>query len=184
MDAVARDLLGRRLIRRPPGSPALGGLIVETEAYSEDDPASHSFRGHTPRNSSMFGPPGHIYVYRIYGVHLCLNVVTGPKGEGSAVLIRALEPTEGVEAMQGRRGVAREKDICSGPAKLCQALGVEESHDGHGLWGEFTITRGVDVDPARISASRRVGVTRGSEIHRRYLIEGSAYLSRGAAATP
>lgn len=184
MDLVASDLLGCRLIRRARGSTLVGGLIVETEAYSEDDPASHSFSGPTLRNSSMFGPPGHVYVYRIYGVHLCLNVVTGPEGEGSAVLIRALEPTEGVEAMRLRRGVARARDICSGPAKLCQALGVEESHDGAGLWGEFTITRGVEVDPARIAASTRIGITRASEVHRRYLIEGNAFVSRRATAIP
>jgi DNA-3-methyladenine glycosylase len=184
VDVVARDLLGCRLLRKSPNGSAVGGVIVETEAYSEDDPASHSHRGPTPRNRSMFGPPGHIYVYRIYGVHLCLNVVTGPEGEGSAVLMRALEPTEGIEAMRQRRGVAGVRDICNGPAKLCQALGVEESHDGEDLWGEFTILRGPGIEPARIAESTRIGITRASEVRRRYLIAGDPFVSRGPAATP
>lgn len=158
----------------------MGGLIVETEAYSEDDPASHSHRGPTARNRAMFGAPGHIYVYRIYGVHLCLNAVTGPRGEGSAVLIRALEPREGIEEMRRRRGRRALRELCNGPGKLCQALGVELADDGKELGGEFTITRGSRFAPEQITVTKRIGVIKGAERQRRYALRGNASVSRRA----
>lgn len=129
----------------------------------------------------MFGPAGCLYVYGIYGMHLCLNVVTGPAGDGSAVLIRALEPDQGVETMARNRGVRDLRDLCSGPAKLCQALGVERSHDGAQLGGEFTIARAREVEPGSIAVTERVGITKGFADPRRYLIEGDPFVSRGVS---
>lgn len=178
---VAPDLLGRLLVLRPPGGGRLVARIVETEAYEEGDPASHSFRGRTERNAVMFGEPGHLYVYFTYGMHFCMNVVTGRSGEGSAVLLRAAEPLEGLDAMARRRGTRNARLLCSGPARLCEAFGVTRRQDGADL------VRGSDVyllegDPAgdpRIRVTTRVGVGGGSERPWRFLVEGDPFVSPG-----
>ena len=156
----------------------VGGVLVELEIYDQSDPASHSYRGRTERNASMFGPPGHTYVYRSYGVHWCLNIVCSPEGEASALLIRALEPTHGLELMSERRGVSDPRQLCSGPGKLCQALAVSGEHDGLAL----------DAFPFRVLARERepvivrcerIGITRARRRLWRLCLGGSPYLSRG-----
>jgi DNA-3-methyladenine glycosylase len=172
--AVAPDLIGVTLL-----VDGVGGRIVEVEAYDQEDPASHGFRGQTVRNAAMFGPGGYAYVYRSYGIHWCLNFVCDEPGRAEAVLIRALEPTQGLDAMRVRRGVEAERSLCSGPGKLCQALGIAREHDGLPLDAppfELLARRGT---PA-IVAAPRIGITRATERMWRYALEGSRYLSRPA----
>lgn len=171
--AVARGLIGATLEFR-----GCGGIIVETEAYTHDDPASHSFGGRNSRNMSMFGPPGIAYVYRSYGVHWCLNVVCGSKRKGCAVLIRALEPTMGLKSMRSRRGIEDVGRLCSGPGKLTEALGITGEHDGLPLdEPPFKLTLPARAAPA-IIVGPRIGITKAAEQPWRYGLSGSGFLSR------
>ena len=175
---VAPDLLGMVLVRRSPSGARVAARIVETEAYRPDDEASHSFRGPTARNATMFGPPGHLYVYFTYGMHHCANVVTGA-GEGSAVLLRAAEPLEGLATMRRRRGVRSDLELCRGPAKLTQAFGITRKQDGADLIGDtIRIERGVSVPRRSIARGPRVGISSDRERPWRFWIEDDAYVSR------
>jgi DNA-3-methyladenine glycosylase len=182
---VAPDLLGRTLVRQVPGGARLAGRIVETEAYEPGDPASHGFRGMTARNRSMFGPAGHLYVYFTYGNHWMMNAVTRGPGEASAVLVRAVEPVAGLEAMARARGRDRPVDLCSGPGKLAQALSVDRSHDGVDLvtGTEVWIERGVPA-PGLVATSPRVGVRVGLERQWRFFVAGDPFVSRGRPGPP
>ena len=173
---VAPDLIGATLLVN-----GIGGLIVEVEAYHHTDPAAHSFRGPTPRNRVMFGPPGFTYVYRSYGIHWCLNFVCEEEGSASAVLIRALEPTHGIAAMHRRRGLHGERSLCSGPGKLTEALGITIAHSElpldrppfalHARTGKADIISGV-----------RIGITKAADLPWRYGMQGSKFLSKPFAA--
>ncbi len=173
---VARRLLGAVLVHEAPDG-CTSGRVVETEAYlSKGDEASHSRMGTTPRNASMFLAAGHAYVYRIYGMHHCFNVVTGPVGEGEAVLLRALEPLEGLELMRERRGRSRELDLCSGPAKLVQAMGIGPQHDGAQLDGRLRLD--LRASRVEVDVGPRIGVTRGAALPLRFRLRGSVWCSR------
>jgi DNA-3-methyladenine glycosylase len=170
--AVAPDLIGVTLL-----VDGVGGPIVEVEAYDHEDPAAHGFRGRTDRNRSMFGPPGHAYVYRSYGIHWCLNFVCEPEGVASAVLIRALEPTHGVEEMARRRRLEDPRLLASGPGRLCQALGIAGNHDGLALDRppfELLPRQG----KPELAVGPRVGITKAAEQPWRYGLAGSRFLSR------
>jgi len=169
---VAPDLIGVTLL-----VDGVGGPIVEVEAYDREDPAAHGYGGRTARNASMFGPPGHAYVYRSYGIHWCLNFVCEQEGSASAVLIRALEPVHGLGVMRARRGLDDPRLLCSGPGRLCQALGITGRQDGLPL----------DVPPfelaardeeLKIAVGPRVGITKAAEQPWRYGLAGSRFLSR------
>jgi len=177
---VARDLLGKTLWRRSEAG-LTAGIIVETEAYGgADDPASHAWRGRTGRNAVMFGPPGHAYVYFTYGMHYCLNVVTGQEGQASAVLLRAIQPTVGLDIMRERRGAhILDRDFARGPGRLCQALGVTTADDGtalarDALWISETLC---DAPALSIAATPRVGITRAAERHWRFVVCDSRWVS-------
>ena len=155
----------------------VGGTVVEVEAYDSGDPAAHGFRGRTPRNASMFGPPGHAYVYRSYGIHWCLNVVCEDVGSAAAILIRALEPTHEIEQMRRRRGLEEPRLLCSGPGRLCQALAVTREHDGLPLDAPPFDLRARN-SPVEVITGPRIGVSVAAELPWRYAAAGSRYLSR------
>ncbi len=169
---VAPDLIGATLLVN-----GVGGIIVEVEAYHQSEPAAHSYRGPTPRNMVMFGPPGFTYVYRSYGIHWCVNFVCEKAGSASAVLIRALEPTHGLAMMRKRRGVDDERALCSGPGKLCEALGITIKESAlpldrppyalHARTGKVDVVSGV-----------RIGLTKAIDLPWRYGLKGSRFVSK------
>lgn len=169
---VAPGLIGCTLL-----VDGVGGQIVEVEAYDREDPASHGFRGMTKRNRSMFGPPGHAYVYRSYGIHWCLNLVCDENGVSAAVLLRALEPTHGLDRMRVRRAADDPRLLCSGPGKLCQALAVTGGHDGLPLdRPPFALL--APEAAVEIVRGQRVGITAAAELPWRYGLDGSRFVSR------
>lgn len=170
---VAPELVGARLT-----VAGVGGTIVEVEAYDRDDPASHGYRGRTARNGAMFGPPGTAYVYRSYGIHWCLNLVCEEEDTPAAVLIRALEPEHGLEAMRARRGLDDTRRLCAGPGRLCQALGVTIEHDGLPL-DEPPFELEARPGGAEVAAVPRIGITKAAERPWRYAMRSSRFLSRG-----
>jgi len=175
---VAPELIGATLLY-----DGVGGVIVEVEAYDQDDPASHAFRGMTPTTVSMFGPAGHAYVYRSYGIHWCLNLVCASEGRAEAALVRALAPTHGLDAMRARRGLDRERSLCSGPGKLCQALGITRTSDGMALDRPPFRLIARESEP-EIAIGTRIGITRAIERPWRYGYAGSPFLSRPFRSLP
>jgi DNA-3-methyladenine glycosylase len=171
---VARALIGASIF-----VDGVGGRIVETEAYDESDPASHTFAGRTARNAVMFGAPGRAYVYRSYGLHWCLNVVCMPAGHGAGVLLRAIEPTHSIDAMRERRGVDDVRLLCSGPGRLCQALGV--THELNGLRLDRRPFRLVAAEAGaaiEVASGTRIGISKSRELPWRFVLAGSAFLSK------
>lgn len=181
--AVARELLGMTLVRIDAGGARLSGRIVETEAYREDDAAAHSFRGRTPRNAPMFLSGGHAYVYFVYGMHFCFNVVAEVEGAGAAVLIRALEPLEGMPLMRARRGNLPDPALCRGPANLCKAMAIGRAQSGIDLLkpgSELRLETGARIPDNQVVTTPRIGI-RGDahalEAPWRFLAAGSASVS-------
>jgi DNA-3-methyladenine glycosylase len=169
---VAPELIGATLL-----VGGVGGRIVEVEAYHHTDPAAHSFRGPTERNAVMFGPPGHAYVYRSYGIHWCLNFVCEREGSASAVLIRALEPLEGLAKMRRRRGLSDERLLCAGPGRLAEALGITRAHNGLPLdRPPFKLI--ARTETPKIASGLRIGISKAAELPWRYGLKGSRFLSR------
>jgi DNA-3-methyladenine glycosylase len=169
---VAPDLIGATLLVN-----GVGGIIVEVEAYHHTDPAAHSYNGPTPRNRVMFGPPGFSYVYRSYGIHWCVNFVCEKEGSASAVLLRALEPTHGLPAMRRRRGLEDARALCSGPGKLCEALGITIAQSELPL-DQKPYALHARVGKADVVSGIRIGITKAVELPWRYGLNGSKFLSR------
>ena len=172
---VARQLIGLTLL-----VDGVGGRIVETEAYDQTDPASHTYMGPTARNAAMFGPPGHVYVYRSYGLHWCMNLVCREAGHGAGVLLRALEPTQGLDVMRARRGLQDVRLLCAGPGRLAQALGVDHSWNGRPVQEPLfaLLEGGLQAD---VIAGSRIGISKAVETPWRFGERGSRYLSKGFA---
>lgn len=176
-EEMAPRLLGCLLVRQLDGRQ-LAGKIVETEAYDQADAASHSYKGQTPRTDVMFGPAGHLYVYFSYGMHYCCNVVTGPVGHGSAVLIRALEPLEGQNYMARNRQGRSGHELTNGPAKLCQALGIDKSWNGHDLrTGPLELVLQPPLPITEIVQTTRIGISRARDVPWRFCVAGNPYVS-------
>lgn len=169
---VAPELVGATLL-----FDGAGGTIVEVEAYHHTDPASHSYVRQTPRNGAMFGPAGHAYVYRSYGIHWCVNFVCEAPGSASAVLVRAIEPLAGIPAMQLRRRLQDVKALCSGPGKLCEALGITGAHDGLPLDKAPFALHAARVPPEMVVGTR-IGITKGVELPWRFGLKGSRFFSK------
>ena len=169
---VAPELIGATLLL-----DNVGGRIVEVEAYHHTEPAAHSFRGRTERNAVMFGPPGYAYVYRSYGIHWCLNFVCEPAGSASAVLIRAVEPLEGLAKMCRRRKLYDERLLCSGPGRLAQAMGVTRAHNGLPL-DRLPFELYARTATPQIASGVRIGITKAAELPWRYGLKGSKFLSK------
>jgi DNA-3-methyladenine glycosylase len=184
-DRVAPLLLGHWLIHNTPSGPC-GGVIVEAEAYLYNDPSCHGYRRETPRNRAMYGPPGHSYVYFIYGNHYCFNAVCQPAGCAEAVLVRAIEPTIGTDLMRQRRPVRSERDLTNGPGKLCEALRIRGELDGADLCDNRSalfIAQNPDRDPfirsrGPVTVTARIGLTRAADLPLRFYLAGSDFVSR------
>ena len=181
---LAAALLGCVLVRESDDGMT-AGRIVETEAYLPGDPACHAYSGKSPRNATLFGPPHRAYVYQIYGTSFCFNLSSEPDGEGAGVLVRALEPIEGLALMRERRGVQTERDLCRGPGRLCRALEIDRSLDGVDLFADPRLWLAeADGAAVRVRRSRRIGLTRAAERRLRFYAAGSPFLSGPARLSP
>ena len=171
---VARSVIGATILL-----DGVGGRIVEVEAYDHEDPASHSFGGPTKRNSVMFGPPCQAYIYRSYGIHWCLNFVCRPQGHGAGVLIRAIEPLAGLESIRRRRGLDNVRLLCSGPGRVCQALGITSAHNGMRIdEPPFQLTLPNSMEEISIVVGPRIGISKAMDVPWRFGLAGSRFLSR------
>lgn len=172
--SLAPHLLGKLLVHQVNGQ-RLAGYITEVEVYLPDDPASHCFRGPTPRNQAMYGPPGTIYAYRSYGIHTCLNIIASPKGTGGGILIRAIQPTQGVEIMKQNRQTDNSKILTNGPGKLTQALAVTMDLYGQSIFtSNLWLENGLSVNPDQIKQTPRIGISRAKELPYRFLLESNS----------
>ena len=177
---VARQLIGVTLL-----IDGVGGTIVETEAYDQTDPASHTYAGQTARNGAMFGPPGHAYVYRSYGLHWCFNTVCREAGHGAGVLLRAIEPTQGIETMRERRGLHELRLLCAGPGRLAQALGIDARLNAQPLaLPPFELLARDAAAPVEVVTGPRIGISKAVDVPWRFGLKGSRFLSRGFVAAP
>jgi DNA-3-methyladenine glycosylase len=173
--STAQFLLGKKLCFKPrSGSEIISGMIIETEAYEEDDPSAHSFSGKTERNKSMFADPGTVYVYLIYGIHLCLNIVTSAKGIGNAVLIRSFKPLSGINIMRENRGKENISDLCSGPAKLTEAFGITRDYDGFNVFNNQSpiwLENYKEINSSEIKKTPRIGISKSKSKLLRFVVE-------------